>query len=395
MRKVFHRARGVTLIELMIAMTIGLIIIAGIGYIYLQGREGNRVQDAQSRLQEDVRFVTEIVSREFRNARYMGCAGARDDEPNALIGEAASVRLTGEHPWFQPIDAIPNSSVWLMKDGGTSNRRVTGVIDISWALRGFDDGNGWPNTASLADRIKPNTDVLMFMKLGDESREIQPRDQPVTEFDVVGGALPGIRQDGRLAVLAVHSCSGVEIVKATVRNGGNRFSIANTYNGRPGDEGGETESLAIPLAPGGAQVSRFDPVAYYIVRDDKNKSNLPALFRVGISDMTPASIEAIQTGVWDTNGGELIATGVDNMQLRYLVGVNNSDQYLTATQVNALGNPKEFWPQVRAVEVTLTLISGESNIRSTSETQTLIDGSTVTDKRLRQEVRFVVNFPNI
>ncbi|MGL4230874.1 MAG: PilW family protein [Casimicrobium sp.] len=383
-----RRQRGVTLVELMVAMGIGLAIVAGIGYVYLQGQQGFRVQENQSRLQEDVRYVTEVVTRELQNARFLGCTTAIDSAVGSTTsGHISTIRFTGAHPWFNEPTALPPSRVWLMKDGGADVRSLRGVPNVSYALRGFDDGNGFPNTVSIAGRQVNNSDVLMFMKLGDEQRTLLEPQADMSTLQIAD-AIPGYKRNGRLAAIAVASCSsGVEVVKATVRNNGLRFELENTYNTSLDSEGNVVERLIKTPSPG-AVIAKFEPVAYYISTAASNPTtNLPTLNRITISDMVAPTIEAIQTGVWETNGGQTIVSGVESMQLRFLV----NGQYLTATEVNLLGNPNEFWPQVGAVEVTLTVISQDDKARSKSEAQTLRDGSTVTDRRLRQEVRFIVD----
>lgn len=54
---------GFSLIELMVAMAIGLILIAVVGNVYLAGRQSFRDQDEASRLQETGRFVLDTLSR--------------------------------------------------------------------------------------------------------------------------------------------------------------------------------------------------------------------------------------------------------------------------------------------------------------------------------------------
>jgi type II secretory pathway pseudopilin PulG len=387
---------GLTLIEILVAMMIGLMIIAGIGYVYLQGREGNRIQDDQTRLQEDTRLVVETLSREFRNARFMGCKFPLDEDPTSLgAGQFNSISISGIHPWFTEAAAtgVDNSRVWLMKDAGSGANGLRGVINSAFLFRGFDDGVGWPRTTALTARLKASTDVLMFMRVSDEQRKVVGAVKGATEFEISGDPLPGVRTNGRLANLVVSSCqSGAEVVKATVRDGGLKFSIDNTFNLTSVDSntGAVSAGLMRDVHQDSALVGRFEPVAYYIARDTSNRSRLPALYRVGIADMLTAADEATGTGVWDTNGGDLIAAGVDDLQLRYLV----DGQYLTATQVDALGNPNVYWPRVRAIEVTVTLISENEKARSQSESQTLLSGATVSDQRLRQEVRFIVNLFN-
>ena len=64
---------GVTLIELMISLTIGLLIIAGIGFAFLASRQGFRSQDALSRMQEGARTAFEIMGRDIRQTGFRGC----------------------------------------------------------------------------------------------------------------------------------------------------------------------------------------------------------------------------------------------------------------------------------------------------------------------------------
>jgi type IV pilus assembly protein PilW len=57
-RPLFHRAaRGVTLVELMVAMLLGLLVAGGIITIFLSTSNSNRVQTQLARMQEDGRFA--------------------------------------------------------------------------------------------------------------------------------------------------------------------------------------------------------------------------------------------------------------------------------------------------------------------------------------------------
>ena len=61
---------GFSLVEVMVGLTAGLILIAGVGQIYLGSRETYRLQEAQARLQEDGRFVVEYLKGSVRAAGY-------------------------------------------------------------------------------------------------------------------------------------------------------------------------------------------------------------------------------------------------------------------------------------------------------------------------------------
>ena len=70
----FRRERGVTLIELMIAMGLSLLIGLAVIEVFLSQRQLFVAQDEQSRMQENARFVFEQVSRDLRMVGYWGCS---------------------------------------------------------------------------------------------------------------------------------------------------------------------------------------------------------------------------------------------------------------------------------------------------------------------------------
>lgn len=64
------RQRGMSLVELMVAMTIGLIITVVIANLFLGTKETYRTQDDLSRIQENLRFAFQVVGRTVRLAGY-------------------------------------------------------------------------------------------------------------------------------------------------------------------------------------------------------------------------------------------------------------------------------------------------------------------------------------
>ena len=65
------RQHGLSLVELMIAMTIGLILLAAMAYLFLGTRQTSRTQDDLSRLQETGRIALDVVGQMVRHARYV------------------------------------------------------------------------------------------------------------------------------------------------------------------------------------------------------------------------------------------------------------------------------------------------------------------------------------
>jgi len=65
-----QRQRGLTLVELMIAMTIGLVVITAIGNLFISTNKSVTLGDALSRNQETGRFTLEYITNYARLAGY-------------------------------------------------------------------------------------------------------------------------------------------------------------------------------------------------------------------------------------------------------------------------------------------------------------------------------------
>jgi type IV pilus assembly protein PilW len=74
--QVLTRQRGMSLTEVLVALTISLILILGVGQIYIGSRQTYRIQDAQSRLQENARYALDVLTRSIREAGFLGCSSA-------------------------------------------------------------------------------------------------------------------------------------------------------------------------------------------------------------------------------------------------------------------------------------------------------------------------------
>ena len=78
------RYYGVTLVELMIAITIGSIVALGIGSVYTSSKRSYKLQEEFSRLQENGRFAMNFISRFVRGAGYYGCSSALGNMVNNI-----------------------------------------------------------------------------------------------------------------------------------------------------------------------------------------------------------------------------------------------------------------------------------------------------------------------
>ena len=68
-----HRQRGLSLVELLIAMTLGLVLTLGASAVFLAGQRNLALNEELSRRQERLRFAKEWLARDLRQLGYLGC----------------------------------------------------------------------------------------------------------------------------------------------------------------------------------------------------------------------------------------------------------------------------------------------------------------------------------
>lgn len=100
MRKKFAYQRGLSLIELMIAITLGLVLMAGVVQMFISSKTVYATQQNLTRIQETGRLAIEFLSRDLRMAGNMGCF--REDPINKTKTlDNASLSISGLYGNFQ------------------------------------------------------------------------------------------------------------------------------------------------------------------------------------------------------------------------------------------------------------------------------------------------------
>lgn len=69
----FRLQQGVGLIELMVSITIGLVILAGVVQIYLSSIQNQQGQEGVSRIQENLRYLFKRLESDISQAGFTGC----------------------------------------------------------------------------------------------------------------------------------------------------------------------------------------------------------------------------------------------------------------------------------------------------------------------------------
>ncbi len=118
----FQRQRGLTLIEIMVALLIGSFLLAGVIQIFIVNKQTYRSQENLSRLQEDGRFALDLLNRYLRLTGYTGA------ETNVnYIGKQCREKIYGPASVFK----APYTPLL-----GTSNDELNGSDSITVSFEG-------------------------------------------------------------------------------------------------------------------------------------------------------------------------------------------------------------------------------------------------------------------
>src|SRR3569833_2853237 len=146
-----HRQQGLTLVELMVAITIGLILTAGIIQNFVSSNQTYRVEVSLSRLQESARLALEFISNDIRMTSYWGCQPDRTaivsgrNTGGAEYIEKTKTSLTGTEGGSNP-DSITlrgadgSIALPLLPNSGT-NYSTNPAAALQVAAGTFNTGN--------------------------------------------------------------------------------------------------------------------------------------------------------------------------------------------------------------------------------------------------------------
>ena len=137
-RRTRRRTRGFTLIELMVAMLLGLIVIAGVVSVFLAGQQSYRTNQALGDVQDGSRIAFEMMARDIRDAGLTGCnnngrvANVLNNSPLgggtawwADMGNALHGYTTGQ---ADPAIAFGTTSSPVTRVAGTDSLQLIGAV---------------------------------------------------------------------------------------------------------------------------------------------------------------------------------------------------------------------------------------------------------------------------
>ncbi|MCH8550506.1 MAG: PilW family protein [Natronospirillum sp.] len=319
-----QRASGLSLIEILVALGLGLVLIAGATNLFIGSSQTFRANESYSRMQEESRFAFNRLQRDGRSAGFRSCSSNRVN----LLNNAGSGDLD-EQLWFD----LPVMG-WEFDDTGPDS-------DDVFEIENFDlpaDGDSWSNGAgglhpSLVGNVVRGTDVLVLSgtrRLGVNVAGVTINPNNVT-IDL--GAAANIGQND-LFMISDTDCSAGNLVQK--RNQANDRITISAGGNNPGNS-----QASLTYTPNlGIEILQIQTRAYF----------------VGMSDGEPA----LFTQRLEPNGGaaqELIR-GVENMQVLY--GVAGGSNAVSATQYVPADNVND-WSDVVSVRLALLLRSPDNS----------------------------------
>ncbi len=82
---ILKHQRGISLVEVLVAMVISLFLLAGIVQVYLGNKSSYTFTTAISRIQENGRFAMDTMAVDLRMAGFFGCAIFDPDDTSTIV----------------------------------------------------------------------------------------------------------------------------------------------------------------------------------------------------------------------------------------------------------------------------------------------------------------------
>ncbi|MEO6065816.1 MAG: PilW family protein [Lysobacterales bacterium] len=358
-----QNARGLGLIELMVALAISALLLLGLVQLFSGTRVAYQTTEGLARVQENGRFAMDFLQRDIRMAGHMGCVAdaAHYLETDAALRLGQPAVPPDVHSHFITLanrnagntTAAPYAARMDMAIQGYEavNTGPTNVLTLLANPVASSNVNAWdpPLPADLANRVVEGSDVVVVRFMSTDSAPVTNVSNfavpptitvPIAYRDYVdtttGSGLFGLTDCLKTSVFQNSTAAdafGVFQVQ----------TVAPNVSGFTGDEGYVANS---------ATLHRAEIYAYYV---GIGAGGIPALFRLRYNrGLAPL--------------GEELVEGVENMQLLYGHDTQTAplpdgavDAYGTAAAIFALPRPEQVdWHRVGIVRVGLLMRSTEA-----------------------------------
>ncbi|TAM46093.1 MAG: hypothetical protein EPN55_06425 [Gammaproteobacteria bacterium] len=319
---------GLSIVELMVALTIGLILLLALTRLFVISRSTYTLEESLARVQESGRFAMEFLAQDIRMAGYAGC----------------SANLSGTQVG-NLVD--PPASPTTFNPDGLSAYKYTCSSSCSGALTEWDPDLPSDYFPSGSSEIQPiaGSDVIIIQRADTLSTHLTGNATPsnaniqiINTTELAGNISVG-------DILMVSDCKAADIIKVnSASSGSGKKTVTHIYN--------PTNNKLTHSYGNDAEIMKLISRVYFVGRRSNSTSNPPSLYRREIG-----------------NGGNLVAQelveGVNVMRFAYgedTTGDKVPDIYRNPSSV---GN----WRKVMSVRVGL-LVATTSNVDQEADTRT-------------------------
>ena len=330
--------RGVTLVELLIALALSLAVLVGLSAVYVASKQSFKFQETAGRLQEDGAYALETIARDLRMAGFAGCRG---------------VDTSGTAP---AITYYPSLGMSAGSPGGISGPNPLAVVESTNAavlvqplapqnfLRGFD---AVPAAMFATAPVSSTTDSLFFS--GASSNAVSLSAAMAAASDPLTIASDPFGWGADVYNMVVADCTSSSLFAGQVAGGGTQ--IAHTTAITSASTGANAASN-FPLSPVygvDAIVMPLEWNFYYVAT--RAGASTPSLYRVFFNGTARGAAQ------------ELVAN-VESMKLNY--GENTTNDVTTGAPTmhadiwRTTAAAVTDWSRVVAVRVGLMMVSEDN-----------------------------------
>lgn len=381
------KSHGVTLIELMIAITISSIVAIGIGSVYSSSKRSYKLQEEFSRLQENGRFAMNYIARFVRGAGYSGCSSALNNMTNDIDSAGEEFVFETGIEGYEFDGTAPGETIPMLDDYPNIASTATDFTAITATMSAglFAKLDPLPESDILAARVAEESGIEIINNNG--AAEFRINYTSTETNGCLGGTDTGYNGICPDDFLVVSDCNkSIAFQVSSIGKTAAIVKINHNKSGTPGNKSSAWGASSAHLTEGydfevGSEVVAVTTKFFYIGKG----VNGPALF---MKDGTSAGMELVE--------------GVENIQVLYGQDTdptpdNIPDRYVPADKVTDFA-------QVRAVRISILLRSVKELPWRTAASQTYLLGgataataTTVTapdDKRLRRSMSMTINLRN-
>lgn len=306
---------GLSLVELLIALALGLILTLGVTQIFLSTKQTSRLTDGLSTVQENIRFAIDYLQRNTRMAGHAGC----------LIGSPNNLLNTSSKNYDPNVYDGPPIMGWDAKGTGLGDT-YTITTFVPATTPSVVNGAGDTVPTALAGKVVPGTDF--FVVSGSEY--IDTSIVSASGGKVVHNTTAGDLVQGAIVIIVAGDCSAADKFQKTDTS---TTTVTMGVGSKPGNNG----TNFTQTYDSSASLYVYKSTAYYIGVDNSSGTAVPALYSLRLD------------AAGSLSGATELVAGIENMQVLYGVQTGSkriADKYVTAANVTD-------WSQVVSVRIAL------------------------------------------